>query len=165
MMRDLNLPKLSAVAGLGSAATLAGAFGFQYLGGLAPCAMCLWQRWPHAGAATVALLIVIIATIAPKLARGLTLIGAGAMLVNTGIALYHTGVERGWWQGPTSCTGGAEDILSLSASELLSTDTAPAIVMCDEVAWAFAGLSMASWNGLICLALLLIWAKAATAKA
>jgi len=165
MMRDLNLPKLSALAGLGSAATLAGAFGFQYLGGLAPCAMCLWQRWPHAGAAIVALFIVIIAAIAPKLARGLTLIGAGAMLVNTGIALYHTGVERGWWQGPTSCTGGAEDILSLSASELLSTDTAPAIVMCDEVAWAFAGLSMASWNGLICLALFVIWAKAAAAKA
>ena len=41
------------VAGLGSAALLAGAFAFQYLGGLPPCQLCLWQRWPHAAAVLI----------------------------------------------------------------------------------------------------------------
>ncbi|MGB8622373.1 MAG: disulfide bond formation protein B, partial [Paracoccaceae bacterium] len=34
----------------GSLALLLGAFGFQYIGGLAPCELCLLQRWPHAAA-------------------------------------------------------------------------------------------------------------------
>src|SRR5258705_10688602 len=42
------LPAL--LAGGVSAALLLGAFAFQYLGGLAPCEMCIWQRWPHGGA-------------------------------------------------------------------------------------------------------------------
>ena len=29
---------------------LGGALGSQYLGGLHPCEMCYWQRWPHAAA-------------------------------------------------------------------------------------------------------------------
>ncbi|HHI70229.1 MAG TPA: disulfide bond formation protein B, partial [Rhodobacteraceae bacterium] len=31
----------------GSLALLLGAFAFQYLGGMAPCKLCIWQRWPH----------------------------------------------------------------------------------------------------------------------
>src|SRR6185295_8411682 len=33
-----------------SALLLTGAFLFQYAGGLAPCEMCIWQRWPHGAA-------------------------------------------------------------------------------------------------------------------
>ncbi|MBC7950532.1 MAG: disulfide bond formation protein B, partial [Rhodospirillaceae bacterium] len=29
------------------AGLLGGALGSQYLGGLYPCEMCYWQRWPH----------------------------------------------------------------------------------------------------------------------
>ncbi|MCV2876843.1 disulfide bond formation protein B [Rhodobacteraceae bacterium XHP0102] len=163
-MRHWTLSFGVACAGLGSAATLAGAFAFQHLGGLAPCAICLWQRWPHAVAVVVAALVLALLSSAPKWARGMALIGAAAMLVNMGIALYHTGIERGWWQGPTSCSGGGEDIMSLSAAELLSVDTAPALVMCNEVAWAFAGLSMASWNGVICAALVALWVAAFRAQ-
>ena len=32
---------------LGPAALLGGAFAFQHIGGLHPCEMCIWQRWPH----------------------------------------------------------------------------------------------------------------------
>jgi disulfide bond formation protein DsbB len=39
---------LAALAATGSAALLVGALWFQHLGGLAPCPLCLWQRWPHA---------------------------------------------------------------------------------------------------------------------
>ena len=144
------------LAGFGSAAMLLGAFGFQYIGGLAPCAMCLWQRWPHAVAIALGVIGAAIPSALVAWAGGLT------MLTNAGIALYHTGVERDWWEGPQNCTGAAaQDLGSMSASDLLATDTGPQIVLCDEVAWEMFGLSMASWNGLVCLALALIWFAAA----
>ena len=37
-------------------ALLGGALGSQYLGGLHPCEMCYWQRWPHGVAIVLALL-------------------------------------------------------------------------------------------------------------
>lgn len=143
------------LAGLGSALSLAAAYGFQHIGGLAPCAMCLWQRWPHALAVVLGALGAVVPHLLVALAGGL------AMLVNAGIALYHTGVERDWWQGPQSCSGGGLDLGSMSGADLLATDVGPAIVMCDEVAWQMFGLSMASWNGLTCLVLAAIWFAAA----
>jgi disulfide bond formation protein DsbB len=163
-MRDITLRRqwptpgarpLLTLAGLGSAALLLAAFGFQYLGGLAPCAMCLWQRWPHAAAVALGALGLAFPT---AWVAGL---GALSMLGNAGIALYHTGVERDWWEGPTSCSGGGGDLGSMALDDLLNPAVGSGIVMCDEVAWELAGLSMASWNGLACLALAALWIAAA----
>ncbi|MFQ6547929.1 disulfide bond formation protein B [Aestuariibius sp. 2305UL40-4] len=135
------------IAAGGSAALLLGAWAFQ-LAGYAPCQMCLWQRWPH-GAAIV---IGILAYAQPMLAWA----GGAAAATSGGIGVYHTGVERGWWDGPASCSGGG-DLLS---GDLLSTEIAP-VVMCDEVVWQFAGLSMASWNAILSLGLAGLWVIAA----
>ena len=35
------------LATLGSALLMAGAYAFQHIGGMAPCKMCIWQRYPH----------------------------------------------------------------------------------------------------------------------
>ena len=37
------------------AALLGGAYGSQYIGGLYPCEMCWWQRYPHFAAVAIAL--------------------------------------------------------------------------------------------------------------
>jgi disulfide bond formation protein DsbB len=66
-------------------------------------------------------------------------------------------VERDWWEGPSSCSGGGGDLGSMDVADLLNPDAGGGIVMCDEVAWQMLGLSMASWNGLACLALAAIW--------
>lgn len=142
-----------ALAGGGSLALLAGAFLFQALG-YAPCAMCLWQRWPHVAAIGIAALALMLGL------RVLAWLGAIAAATTAGIGLYHTGVERDWWEGPSSCSGGAGDLGSLDGAALLSMD-APALVLCDEVAWQFLTLSMASWNALFSLALVAIWIMAA----
>lgn len=55
MIREELMAKLLGALAL---ALVAGALGFQYLGHLAPCEMCHWQRWPHIAAAVIALLIV-----------------------------------------------------------------------------------------------------------
>ncbi len=147
--------RLILLAGGGSAALLAGAFAFQ-AAGYAPCAMCLWQRWPHAAAIALALLALMVAP------RAFAVLGALAALTASALGLYHTGVERDWWEGPTSCTGGG--LGGLSGTDLLSLD-GPSLVMCDQVAWAFAGLSMASWNAVLSLALAVLWTLAATRSA
>lgn len=141
----------------GSAALLAGAFAFQYLGGLAPCHLCLWQRWPHAAAVVIGL----VALVLPG--RVLPLLGGAAALTTAGIGLYHTGIERLWWQGPTTCTSGP--IGGLSSEDLLNQILAAPVVRCDEVAWSMAGLSMASWNAVLSLVLALVWVAAATRAA
>ena len=149
------MKRLILLAGGGSAALLAGAFAFQ-AAGYAPCAMCIWQRWPHVAAIVFALLAL---AAAPRMFAAL---GALAALTASGLGLYHTGVERDWWEGPTSCTGSG--LGGLSGDDLLSMD-GPALVMCDEVAWAFAGLSMASWNAVLSLVLAALWIAAATRRA
>lgn len=146
--RDLIL-----LATLGSAALLFGALGFQYLGGLAPCKMCIWQRWPHA----IAILIGLIAYW--QSARLLALLGSAVVFVGAGIGLYHAGVEQHWWEGPNTCTSGP--IKDLSPEDLLSQILAAPVVRCDEIAWSLMGISMAGWNAIISLILAGIWLTAA----
>ncbi len=145
---------LAYAAALGSAGLLAGAFLFQHVGGLAPCPLCVWQRWPHAAAIGLGLLI---ALMGPR--RTLCGLGAMSMLFGSGLALYHTGVERGWWKGPETCSGGQGS--GLSTDELLNQIMAAPVVRCTEVAWEMLGLSMASWNGLASLVLAGLWIAAA----
>ncbi|MCA8879215.1 MAG: disulfide bond formation protein B [Rhodobacteraceae bacterium] len=138
----------------GSAALLLGALGFQYLGGYPPCPICIWQRWPH----LLAVLIGVLALWQPApLVIGL---GALCALATSAIGVYHTGIERSWWPGPDSCTGGGPDLGGLSGADLLSTKDVPRLVMCDQVAWQFAGLSMASWNAVFSALLVALWVAA-----
>jgi disulfide bond formation protein DsbB len=144
------------LAGAGSFALLAGAYLFQALG-YPPCQMCLWQRWPHMAA-------IAIAVIALRFGgRALPALGAAAAATTGGLGVYHTGVESGWWQGPTSCSGGGT-MQGMTGADLLSFD-GPRVVMCDQVTWEFLSLSMASWNAIASFVLMAIWISAVmTAK-
>ena len=147
--------RLILIAAAGSGALLLGAFGFQLLG-YAPCKMCLWQRWPHATAVLIG---------AVALWRGvpvLAWLGALAALTTAGIGGFHAGVEQGWWEGPTSCSGGgSSDLGAMTGADLLSTDIGEVVVMCDEIVWQLLGLSMAGWNMVISLGLAALWIAAA----
>ena len=132
----------------GSAALLAGAYIFQALG-YPPCAMCLWQRWPHFAAVAIG----IVALKVPG--RLFPALGALAAGTTGAIGVYHTGVERDWWEGPTSCTG-TGGLEGLSGSDLLAVE-GPRIVMCDQVSWEFLHLSMATWNAIFSFDLMVGW--------
>lgn len=141
----------------GSLAILLGAFAFQYLGGLAPCQLCLWQRWPHAAAIGIGVLALILSR--GTLGRILPLLGALAALTTAAIGAFHVGVEQKWWEGLASCTAGS--ISGLSADDLLNTDiTVGAVVRCDEIAWQMFGISMAGWNVILSVLLALLWVSA-----
>lgn len=139
---------------LGSAALLGGAFLFQYFG-YPPCAMCLWQRWPHAAAIVIGLLALGVQ------GRLLPAVAGLATLTTAGIGIFHTGVERDWWEGPASCTG--TGLSNLDASDLLST-AGDRLVMCDKVSWELFSISMPSWNAIFSLLLVVVWVRAALAS-
>ncbi|NNE52268.1 MAG: disulfide bond formation protein B [Sulfitobacter sp.] len=147
--------QLVLIATLGSLGLLLGAFGFQHLGGLLPCKMCLWQRWPHAAAVVIGAILLLGGP------RALIWLGAVAAATTGGIGVYHAGVEWGFWPGPSSCTGSGAGLGSMTGADLLSTEGANSLIMCDEVVWQFLGLSMAGWNAALSLALAAIWVMAA----
>ncbi len=140
------------IASLGSSALLIVAWIFQYFG-FAPCQMCIWQRWPH-GVAIVIGSITVIWPLVP-----LALLGAFAAATTGVIGIYHSGVERGFLEGPATC-GGA-DTSGLSVDQLMEAILEAPLVRCDEIAWQLLGVTMANLNATLSLALAMIWLVAA----
>lgn len=128
-------------------ALLGGALGSQYIGGLAPCEMCYWQRWPH-GAAILLAGAAFTAPAAAQRSRILTLLAALAIAISGAIGVYHAGVELGIFEGFTTCTTTAR---AASTEELLAQLMKVPLVRCDQVQWSFLGISMAGWNGILSL--------------
>lgn len=145
----MTLKRLSLLAAAGSLALLLGALAFQYLGGLPPCKLCYWQRYPHVAAVAFGALIAVFPL------RILALGGMASALATAGVGIYHAGVERAWWEGPDTCTSGA--VTGLTPAELLNQILAAPVVRCDEIAWEMLGISMAGWNGILSLALAIVW--------
>lgn len=155
----LDQNRLVLVAAGGSLALLLGAFAFQLLG-YAPCAMCLWQRWPHTAAVLIGGL-----WFASK-RDGLLWLGALAAGSTSAIGAYHAGVEQKWWPGPSTCTGASDALSGFSGADLLPGSATDAIVMCDEIVWDTWGLgiTMAGWNFVISAVLVVVWIMAARAR-
>lgn len=141
------MQKLSVLAGAGSAAMLLGAFGFQYIGDMAPCEMCIWQRWPHG----IAIVLGLVMYFMPN--RFVALLGGLVVLVGAGIAFYHAGVEQHWWEGPSTCTGLPDLTGTLTVEALFERP----VVRCDDIPWSMFGISMAAWNGIVSLGLAALW--------
>ncbi len=126
---------------VGPAALLGGALAFQYLGGISPCEMCLWQRWALVTALGLALL-----GWALGHSRSVLRLAALAVLAGAGIAVFHVGVEQHWWQGITSCAAAP---ITGSTAEVMGQIMAQPLVRCDAIAWSLFGISMAGWNVLV----------------
>jgi disulfide bond formation protein DsbB len=158
----LDFAKARLLALLLPSALMAGAWGSQYIGGLFPCEMCMWQRWPHEAAIVLALFA--FAFRSRRADRIMVGLAALAILISGAIGLFHAGVEYGWWEGLTRCAvtqaGGVsiEDIMK-----------AP-VVRCDTAPWSLFGISLAGYNGLISTAgglaiLYWLWKEGRDAKA
>ncbi|MGK7867268.1 disulfide bond formation protein B [Falsiroseomonas sp. E2-1-a20] len=132
------------IAALSAAAPLL-AMGFERWPGLAPCALCLWQRWPYWVAAALALAAGLLPGVAGRwLLRGAAL----AVLASGGIALLHVGVEQGWWPSPLPACLAPGVGTGTSVDDLLR-DLAPRPTKpCDEPAYLIPGLplSVATMN-------------------
>lgn len=139
--------------------SLAGAFFAQYVMGLAPCQLCIWQRWPFVGTIILGLIALLMSEQKALSALAIALAGL-IFLANSAIAFFHTGVERLWWEGLKGCS--APD-MSGTVEELMARIQNSNGARCDEIPWAdpILGLSMANYNVLLCLGMGLICLVAA----
>lgn len=146
MTRPLARARLLAL--LVPAVLLAGAWAFQLVGGLYPCEMCHWQRWPHYGALALAAL----AFVTRGARTTATLVaGAAALVAMSGlIGIFHAGVEYHWWQGITACTQTVSTV-GLSADAMLKELLTAPVIRCDAAQWTLLGVSLAGWNALFSL--------------
>jgi disulfide bond formation protein DsbB len=144
MLNILSPQRAAGLISLTLLAVIGGAFMFQYAGYL-PCELCYKQRWayyvgiPFAG---------FLASARPSWMKTGLLLLALMLAANAVFGAYHSGVEWGWWQGPTTCSGGSGE-LSAEPGNLLEGLKKPG-VMCTEAAIRILGLSLAGWNAVIC---------------
>ncbi len=147
LLDPANAPAAILAAGV---AVLGAALASQYWGGLAPCKLCLYQRWPYAIA--IALSLAALAVLRGMPARRLiTGLCALTFAVGAGIAFYHAGVEQRWFQGPASCSGAG--LGAGSIEELERMLEASPVARCDEIPWSLFGISLAGYNVAVSAAL------------
>jgi disulfide bond formation protein DsbB len=134
MIRDEQIARMM---GAGALALILGALGFQYLGHIAPCEMCHWQRWPHIAAAVIGLLG---ALVWKKDARALAVATIALVAVSGLIGAYQWGMQAGLLPGPSACTA--------AHAYVMGSNAPPPEVSCNAVTWSLFGLSLAAYNAI-----------------
>ena len=143
--------------------TIATAWGFQLIGGYAPCALCLEQRVPY----YVGLPLIAAGLIAHRLGARLgvlrlaLVLAAGVFAYGLALGVYQAGAEWAFWPGPTDCGGGVAT--TTSAGNLLSQIQSTRLVSCTEASWRMFGLSFAGWNAVASAALVVLTLAGAVA--
>jgi disulfide bond formation protein DsbB len=150
------LPQRAALTVLVLAAlAIGGAWFSQLVLGLAPCELCLLQRWPYYLGVPLAAVACILAWRSPWLRGGLLAplfwLLALVFLASAGLGIYHAGVEWGFWAGPGACTG--HYVAPASTDDFLKSLEGGPSVRCDQAAIRILGLSLAGWNALASLAI------------
>ena len=142
-MRANDLPLARWIALLLPLTLIGGALASQYLGGLYPCEMCHWQRWPHYAAIAFAALSFVVPRTSGK--RALIVLAGVAILASGLIGVFHAGVEYHWWQGITACA----NTLGATGGDLLAAIVRQPVVRCDVPQWTFLGVSLAGFNAIL----------------
>jgi disulfide bond formation protein DsbB len=142
-------------------AAIAGAFGFERIGGYLPCPLCLQQRWAYyAGIPVLFLSLVLVSGGRASIAAGLLLLVSLGFLANAGLGIYHAGVEWKFWPGPDTCAA-VQQTTATSATDLLKSLPTTRVVRCDAAPFTFAGLSLAGWNAVVSFVISMAALKAA----
>jgi len=148
-------PHANLILFLGASATLGAAYVFQYGFDYAPCDLCYTQRYPYMAVIALCGIAVLgeagVLKISESILITIVAIASALLFWDAGIAVYHVGVEQGWWQGPTACSAALQ--LSGTLEEQMAQLMAAPLVRCDVPAWTLFGISMAGYNILIALGL------------
>ena len=142
---QMQMMRLLLLAGI---TVLLGAYGLEYIGGLAPCQLCYYQRIPY----FAAIILGAAAWLRPEITHWIAAVLTLNFLISAGLGLHHAGVEWQWWAGPASCGVIGGD--GATTEQLLAQILAAPVVRCDEIQWSLFGISLAGYNALIsaCLA-------------
>jgi len=128
-----------------------GALLFEHLAGLTPCELCLEQRQPYYWGLPILFVIVFLWRSVPPLGRNVMVIGVISMLLwGAFLGSYHAGIEWGFWPGPTACSGGGAPI-SIESIQKMET-----VTQCDFPQFVFMGLSLAGYNVLVSIVMVVL---------
>jgi disulfide bond formation protein DsbB len=123
---------------------LAVAWAAQHWRELAPCALCLWERWPYRA---VVVLSLFAAALPRRAARPLLWLSTLAVLISVALATVHVGVEQHLWPSPLpECA--APTFSGGSSVDMLKAMPARPAKPCDSPSYLIPGLavSMAAMN-------------------
>ena len=134
---------------------LGGAFFFEYVRGLQPCQLCLWQRIPYYF--VLAITFISLFLFSEKIYYWVLVLCGVAFFASALLGGYHVGIEFGLWQGFTQCSGGAP--LALTPQELIAQLQTAEPLDCAQPQWQLFGLSLAGYNMILSLGLaaFIIW--------
>jgi disulfide bond formation protein DsbB len=136
---------------VGGLAAILAAWGFELIGGYAPCKLCLEQRTPY----YVGLPLVLVALVSNRLgapswlARACLVLAGLAFAYGAALGIYQAGAQWSFWQGPTDCGATRGGGVPTSAMDLLSDMGKTRIPSCTDVDWRMFGLSFAGWNAVV----------------
>lgn len=131
-------PVLLTAVGLGA---LAFAWTAQFGFDLEPCVLCLYQRIPFGIVAVLGG----VGFYRPQWLAPIFALATVAFAVNSGLAVYHVGVEQHWWVSAAGCTGNNLNTV-MTTTDLFASIEKPGPKPCDAIDWTFFGISMAGWN-------------------
>ena len=157
--------RMAFLLGAAMAVTVGIALGFQHIGGYIPCKLCYEQRIPYYIGVPVMVLALLSAwaNLPGIVTRVLFLIGGALMVWGLYLGIYHSGVEWGWWPGPTDCAVAVPppDTGGQGVLEAIDAYTPPS---CDRAALRVLGLSFAGWNVIASLVLAVAALRAAFSR-
>lgn len=145
MISTLNGKQLLGLLALFATFMLTAALIAQYGFSLPPCHLCMFQRYPYAVIAAVAVIGYYFVQ-KPRIWWALVAVCLALLMLDAAIAFYHAGVEAGVFIGPSGCTNQATTGQSLE--EMRAQIMNAPLVSCDQPMARILGLTLAAWNGI-----------------
>ena len=132
----------------------------QYVGGHHPCTLCIAQRTSYVVATVVSGAAIVIGRDPRRYVERAMLLGVCglAFLYGSATAFEHVGVEQAWWPGNILCTGSmtgfqvSPDTQNMPVNPLFNVPD----VTCAEGTWVLFGFSMATYNMVANLGLMIL---------
>jgi disulfide bond formation protein DsbB len=141
---------------------LALAFIAQYIFGYEPCILCLYQRIPFYAVIFLSLVYFFVKKTCTKISerfkKNIFFLCILTLIFNAGLAFYHSAVELKIIKAFSGCA--TENIAKVNDLEQLREILKNAKVKkCDEPELMIFNLSMANWNFIFCLVLVIFYSR------
>ena len=137
-----------------SVIALTSAYFVQYILDHQPCNLCLFERIPY----LFAVILISLTLILNKYEKIISIILALVFILGSIISFYHIGIEQEFFNESFVCELSRSKSTNISASELLK-ELEKKTVSCKDVTFTFLGVSLATFNAILSLALSTIMIK------
>ena len=127
--------------GLFAALCLISALIAQYVFGIMPCHLCLYERYVYGALAVIGLASIFWYHRFLFYAAGLVII------LGVTLAVYHSGVEMNWWQASRACV--ADNIMAENFEDFQAKFVQKPLASCNQVSWVIFGVSATIWNVIV----------------